>query len=512
MKSFADCNKKIHAIEDLARVVERLKANGKIVVHCHGVYDLMHPGHIKHLEAARGQGDVLVVTITPDRYVNKGPGRPVFNEHLRAETIAALACVDHVAINAWPTAMETINLLKPGVYIKGSDYAAPEQYITGGIVHEREAVERHGGRLYFTDEITFSSTELLNKFFSVFPAQTKEFLEKFKASHTSDSIMASMKKLSSMKVLVVGDTIIDEYHYCRGLGKASKENMICTKFISEERFAGGVLASANHAAGFVKEVKMVTCLGAQDDKRGYVLDHLKPNVVPQLFTRADACTVTKRRFVDPAFLDKMFEVQFFNDHPLPPEVSAQVCAYLEESVPLYDMVLVADFGHGFINAEMIEVLCRKAKFLAVNTQTNSANSGYNLITKYPRVDYICIDEPEMRYAARDKYGDLKTVIERVAADLHCGKVAVTRGHLGATVYDRANGFFEVPVFSDKVVDRVGAGDAFLSVTAPMVAAGIPMEVVGFMGNLVGAFKVSIVCNRSSIEPVPLYKSLITILK
>jgi len=189
-----------------------------------------------------------------------------------------------------------------------------------------------------------------------------------------------------------------------------------------------------------------------------------------------------------------------------------VCGYLEEAVPSYDMVLVSDFGHGFINADMIEVLCRKAKFLAVNTQTNSANSGYNLITKYPRVDYVCIDEPEMRYAARDKYGDMKTVIERIAAELHCNKVAVTRGHLGAMVYDRSGGFFEVPVFSDKVVDRVGAGDAFLSVTAPMAAAGLPMEVVGFMGNLVGAFKVGIVCNRSSIEPVPLYKSVITMLK
>ena len=508
----ASSHSKIHPLEELAKIVEKLKSHGKTVVHCHGVYDLMHPGHIKHLEAARAQGDVLVVTITQDRHVNKGPGRPVFNEHLRAESIAALACVDFAAVNAWPTAIETIDLLKPSVYIKGSDYAAPERDITGGIVHEREAVERHGGRIHFTDEITFSSTELLNRFFSVFPPKTKEFLEKFKKEHSSDSIIASMKKLSGLRVLLVGDTIIDEYHYCRGLGKASKENMICAKYLSEERFAGGVLACANHAAGFVKEVRLATCLGAEDEKREYVLDHLKPNVDPMLFTRTDACTVTKRRFVDPAFLDKMFEVQFFNDHPLPEEISVRVRAFLEENAPAYDMVLVSDFGHGFIDEKIIEVLCRKARFLAVNTQTNSANNGYNLITKYSRADYICIDEPEMRYAGRDKYGDITAVIERIARELSCSKVAVTRGHLGAMVYDHAAGFSEIPIFSDKVVDRVGAGDAFLSVTAPMAAAGLPMEVVGFMGNLVGAFKVSIVCNRSSIEPVPLYKSVVTMLK
>ena len=315
-----------------------------------------------------------------------------------------------------------------------------------------------------------------------------------------------------MKILVIGDTIIDEYHYCKGLGKATKENFICTKFISEERFAGGVLACANHSAGFVKEVNMVTCLGTQDDKRDYVLAHLKPNIEPTLFARPDACTVIKRRFVDPAFLNKLFEVQFFNDYPLPPELSVEVRDFLEGAVPAYDMVLVSDFGHGFIDEKIIEVLCRKARFLAVNTQTNSANTGYNLITKYPRADYVCIDEPEMRYAARDKYGDIRIAIEKIARELHCGKVAVTRGHLGAVTYERADGFFEIPVFSDKIVDRVGAGDAFLSVTAPMAAGGIPMDVIGLVGNLAGALNVSVVCNRSSVEPAPLHKSVIAMLK
>ncbi len=512
MKFGTDERGKIRTIEEVARIVERLKRKGKVIVHCHGVYDLMHPGHIRHLEAARRQGDVLVVTITPDRYVNKGPGRPVFNGHLRAESIAALSCVDYAAINCWPTAVEAINLLKPGVYVKGSDYAAPEQDITGGIVHEREAVEQCGGRVHFTDELSFSSTELLNNFFSVFPAPTKAFLAEFKSVHSADSVINSMRSLASMKILVIGDTIIDEYHYCKGLGKATKENFICTKFISEERFAGGVLACANHSAGFVKEVNMVTCLGTQDDKRDYVLAHLKPNIEPTLFARPDACTVIKRRFVDPAFLNKLFEVQFFNDYPLPPELSVEVRDFLEGAVPAYDMVLVSDFGHGFIDEKIIEVLCRKARFLAVNTQTNSANTGYNLITKYPRADYVCIDEPEMRYAARDKYGDIRIAIEKIARELHCGKVAVTRGHLGAVTYERADGFFEIPVFSDKIVDRVGAGDAFLSVTAPMAAGGIPMDVIGLVGNLAGALNVSVVCNRSSVEPAPLHKSVIAMLK
>ena len=104
---------KIRGIEELARVLESVRGEGNKVIHCHGVFDLLHIGHIRHFEQAKKLGDVLVVTLTQDRYVNKGPSRPVFNEDLRAEAIAALDCVDYVAINRWPMAIETIGLLRP---------------------------------------------------------------------------------------------------------------------------------------------------------------------------------------------------------------------------------------------------------------------------------------------------------------------------------------------------------------------------------------------------------------
>src|SRR5882762_3471869 len=110
---------KIKRVDELATTIAALHTDGKKVVHCHGVFDLLHIGHIKHLEAARKLGDLLVVTLTPDRHVNKGPHRPAFPERLRAEALASLACVDYVAINQWPTAVETIELLKPSLFVKG---------------------------------------------------------------------------------------------------------------------------------------------------------------------------------------------------------------------------------------------------------------------------------------------------------------------------------------------------------------------------------------------------------
>ena len=122
---------KIVPLAALAKLVSGHKSQGKRLVHCHGVFDLVHPGHIRHLEEAKRQGDVLAVTVTPDEYVNKGPGRPVFNQRLRSESVAALQCVDYVAINEWPTAVETVRLLRPDVYVKGPDYAQRESDPTG---------------------------------------------------------------------------------------------------------------------------------------------------------------------------------------------------------------------------------------------------------------------------------------------------------------------------------------------------------------------------------------------
>jgi rfaE bifunctional protein nucleotidyltransferase chain/domain len=156
--------KKVLSLAELAPQIAQMKQQGKTIVHCHGCFDLMHPGHIKYLQAAKEMGDILVVTISPDRYVDKGPGRPVFSEKLRAECLAALECVDYVAINEWPTAEETLRLLRPHYYVKGQEFENLEDK-TGKVQREFQVVQEVGGKMRFTHEIVFSSTELLNKYF-----------------------------------------------------------------------------------------------------------------------------------------------------------------------------------------------------------------------------------------------------------------------------------------------------------------------------------------------------------
>lgn len=155
---------KIKDIEELSQIMQKVKSDGKKVVLCHGCFDLMHPGHIKYFQAAKRMGDVLAVTVTPDRYIDKGHGRPVFNENLRAESIAALECVDYVAINKWPTAEETLRLLRPNIYVKGQEFQNLEDK-TGKIQKEYKVIQEIGAELRFTNEIVFSSTKLLNQYY-----------------------------------------------------------------------------------------------------------------------------------------------------------------------------------------------------------------------------------------------------------------------------------------------------------------------------------------------------------
>jgi len=502
---------KIVELDDLAKIISKLKKENKKVVLSHGVFDLLHIGHIRHFEAAKKLGDVLVATITPDKYVNKGPHRPAFEEKLRCESIAALNVVDYVAINKWPTAVETIKLLKPDIYTKGSDYSDQQKDITGGIVAEKEAIEEVGGVLKFTNEISFSSSTLLNRFFSVFSKEADEYLFNFSKKYKSEEIFEWMEKLKNLKILVIGEAIIDEYQYGDSIGKAGKESMIALKYLSTEKFAGGSLAIANHISNFCDNVSLFTLLGEIDPQKDFIEKHLNKKVHRLFHYKKDSPTIIKRRFIEESPFRKLLEFYVFNEKNLDPEQSKEVQSHLKKIIQNYDVVIVADFGHGMFDNKMIDIIANKSKFLGVNTQTNAGNMGYNTISKYPRADYICIDEPEIRLESRDKVGDLTHLIRNLSKKLSCNNITITRGIKGCIVYSNKE-FNQTPAFSGKVLDSMGAGDAFLSITAPLVSIGAPMEIVGFVGNAVGAMAVTIIGNKEAIDKVSLMKYISTIMK
>jgi rfaE bifunctional protein nucleotidyltransferase chain/domain len=541
-------DRKILSLEAVAAQVDAMKRGGRKVVHCHGCFDLLHVGHIKHLQAARRMGDALIVTVTPDRYVNKGLGRPVFGENLRAEALAALECVDFVAIDRSPTAVDAIRLLRPDSYVKGQEFETlPRPPVR--LQAEIDAVHEVGGQVRFTHEAVFSSTALLATLdvgagdggdgdadprarvtrgvdgtsappevrtppesrSGVCPDNARRFLDGFRTRHSVADVLAGLTALRDLRALVIGEAIIDEYSYCLPLGKSPKEAIVTTRQVRQERHAGGALACANHVAGFCRAVDLVTTLGGEDSQERFVRAHLRPNVTPRFFVRPDAPTITKRRYMWDPFLVKMFEVVLMDDTPLAAGLEDELLAYLDGVLPGYDLVIVADYGHGLLSPRAAAALAGRARFLAVNTQANAANLGFNLITKYPRADYACIDEPEIRLATGDRWSPVGELADIVRSRLGCAAVAVTRGRHGALTCGADGSRWEVPVVASDVVDRTGAGDAYLAVTAPCVASGMPLDMVGLVGSVAGALAVQVVGNRSPVEPADVRRLVTTLL-
>jgi rfaE bifunctional protein nucleotidyltransferase chain/domain len=504
---------KIVALPEVAAIAKGLRNNMMKVVQAHGTFDLLHLGHVRHLEAARALGDILIVTVTADRFVNKGPGRPAFTESLRAEMLAALQYVDYVAIAEAPDAIGAIDAIRPAVYAKGQDYQNPDGDVTGKITLERQTVEAHGGRIHFTDEVTYSSTELINRHLNLFEPHVREHLSDLRDDGGLSKILELIEKVKAYRVVIVGDAIIDEYQYVLPMGKPPKEHIIATRYQDNEIFAGGVFAAANHVAAFCAHVDVITCLGTSDSHEEFIRKSLKPNVRLHTLHRPNAPTTLKRRFVDPSSIRKLFEVYHMNDEPLTEDVEEELAGYIDRFCPNADVVIATDFGHGLIGPRIVRQLTELSPFLAVNTQSNSANLGYNLVTRYPRADYICIDGPEARLALGDRLSAIGDIAHRLSERIpDCPKFVVTHGKHGCVTFERGRAVHTIPAVARRIIDTVGAGDAFLAVTAPLVAAGAAMDIVGFIGNVVGALKVEIVGHRHSIDKATLIKGVTGLLK
>ncbi len=494
---------KVLQLDELAKVVAGLKKDSKKIVHCHGVFDLLHIGHIRHLHAAKLYGDVLIITVTPDKYVGKGPHRPAFNENLRAEALAALDKVDYVAINKWPTASKTINLLKPDLFAKGVEYKDSLDNYASGFAAEKAAVNSAGGELVFTEEITSSSSELINSYYNLFPEETDVFLTGFSSKYSFGEIEKHLESVNNLKVLVIGEAVIDEYQFGRAMGRARREPIIIFNVETTEKYPGGVLAVANHVSNYCSNVDLIALIGDRKTQIPFIKAHLNENINAILYGKENSPTIVKRRFIDVGDNHKLFEVYDFKDTPLDERRSNELSNDLKKTINKYDLVIVCDAGHGLFTPEIIKVL-ETAKYFSINTQDNPGNFGFNTINKYQNPNYVCINEAELRLATGTQYDDINHVITNRFEGLPVDKVLVTRGWKGCIIYTDGK-LLEVPAFADKVVDKVGAGDAVLSITSPLASVNVPMDVIAFIGNVAGALAVSYAGNKESINKEKLYR-------
>jgi bifunctional ADP-heptose synthase (sugar kinase/adenylyltransferase) len=398
------------------------------------------------------------------------------------------------------------------VYVKGSDYRDATQDVTGNIDKEKAAVESVGGRLVFTDEEQFSSSALLNRFYKPYSEEAEKFLKHFRTRYTADDIWTYVKSLEDLSILVVGEAIFDQYTYCRPMGKPPKDSIVASRYLSEECFAGGAAAIANHLANFCRQVSLLSIFG--DDYYGlpFFKEKLAKNVTLLPVVLPDRPTIRKQRFIEPNALTKMYELQYLDDELVPAAVSQQLMRQFSQQINEHALLVVSDFGHGMISPELQNEFYASKKFMALNTQTNSANLGFNPITKYRLAHYVSIDELELRFAARTKAGELISLARAIKQQLSCPTFMVSRGAGGSSLLTESNDIVDTPVFSNRIVDRTGAGDALFAVTSALAFKKVPSEVIGFVGNCVGMIAVETVGNREPVDSVLLHKYINNLLK
>lgn len=502
--------------EEFREIQKQLKKQKKKIILCHGVFDLVHPGHILHFEEAKKMGDILVVSVTAAKYVRKGPGRPYFSDEMRLKFLSSITSIDYVLLSDGYTVDDIIETVEPDLYVKGEEYRRAEDDITGKIQEEAELVRRHGGEIAYTTGQVFSSTKLINHAFPSLPPDVKEFMEQFGQEYSLPDIRALAEKMQKMKVLVVGDAIIDEYIYCRIQGLMSKDMGYSARYQYREQYLGGSMAVARHLASFCGSVTLMSIVGTEENVHSRMLDELSDKMYVNLTYSEQFQTIVKKRYVSlnekREEVDKIFAV---NNLPVPMRIDAKALNQFKEKLRQkagqFDAVILCDFGHGLIDCEVMELIQQKAKFLALNCQTNSSNYGKNLITKYHRADVFTLDEKELGLAFSDYSqgdGEQESLV-RLAEHLG-GRGWLTQGSKGATAVEQKE-LSSCPAFTLKVKDTIGAGDAFFALASLAVAAGAPLKVGTFMGNIAGALAANIVGNKEAIEKVNVLKYASTLL-
>jgi len=506
---------KMVSLRELKELRQEFRKKDAKVVHCHGVFDLLHPGHIIHLQQARSEGDVLIVSITASEYVNKGPGRPYFSDDLRMQSIAALSCVDYVVLSEKETALEVLDYIQPDVYVKGSDYENADNDVTQNIGREIEKVKAYGGTVHFTDGQVFSSTKLLNSEFPVFSADAKDYLREFSSRYSFDDISSYIEKMQSLKILVVGDIIIDQYVFCLVQGLSAKDRALSALYEKTEEYLGGVLAIARHLANFSDNVCLCTMLGRESYIRSRMLDELSSKMLLDLHSDPNYTTVIKRRYIERrgirADYDKMFSINYIDSDNSANQIDRNgFYERLARRISDFDMVVLSDFGHGLVDQRVMDIVQDKAKFLALNCQTNSANYGNNPISKYRRADTFSLDTRELKLAYGSITQDMDAMLELLADHLQSKIGWLTLGSMGAIGIENDR-LLRIPALTLEVQDTVGAGDAFFALASLCAAAEVPLEVGNFLANTAGALAANILGNSEAIDRVRLLKYASTLL-
>lgn len=492
---------KILTKAELCALREDARAAGRSVVHCHGCFDIVHPGHLRYLRHAKAQGDLLLVSITGDALIAKGSGRPLIPQELRAENLAALDCVDWVFIDPHATAVELLEAVRPDVYVKGREY---ESNNDPRFLAEKECVLRHGGRTVFSSgDVVFSSTALiaaLEQSADPYHARLRELTQREELSGAR--LNGLMTAARGARVLVIGEPILDTYVLCDRPDVAGESPIMTLRPIERRFYDGGAAIIAKHLAACGAIPTLVTALDT-----GPATVALKQRLLADGVNLRELPTTRplpeKQRFLVGA--QKMMKLDLVTR--LEPDAAQQMALIqlvrdvLREQGGM-DAVIIADFGLGLLTGPVLQALAPIVRDGAEIVTGDVSGKRSNLLAMRD-FDLLCPNESELREATRQFDDSLPAAVHTLLKTTGAKGAMVTMGAEGLIAFERLAQFNadtgiagiqhghqdwtsrlkaeHVPAMASHGVDTLGCGDALVSVSTLALLAGGSMVQAALLG-------------------------------
>jgi len=489
-----DYRAKIKTLEELARAIGP-RPRAKTVIMCHGMFDIVHPGHLRHLMYAKEKADLLIASLTADAHATKADFRPYVPQDLRAANLAALEMVDYVIIDPHPTSIEHIKYLQPDYFAKGYEYFA--EGVPPRTQEEIDTLESYGGEIVFTPgDVVYSSSRLIES------APPKLGVEKLLALMESegfgfDKLRQALTQVRGVRVHVVGDTIVDSYAHCSLLGATAKSPTFSVKHEKTDVFAGGAAVVAKHVKAAGGEVSFSTVLG-DDAVKDFVLQDLEAaGVIVRAYIDRTRPTTQKERFIADGY--KMLQVDRVDNRAISDRALRALGESLAASAP--DVVIFSDFRHGIFNRKNIRLLRERIPDGALKIADSQVSNRWGNILEFTDFDLLTPNEREARFAL----GDQDSVVRPLALQLfrlaRCKHLILKLGERGILGYrtpgHQPREFFTVDSVVDTLVDPVGAGDALLAYASLGLARTGDIVVASILGSVAAA----IACEYQGNRPV-----------
>ena len=477
----------------------------------HGVFDILHIGHIEYFKKAKSICDKLVVSVTIDKFVNKGDKRPAFSIKDRVKMLKSIKYIDEVVISYQPTAVNIIKKIKPNLYIKGKDYKNLTKHPTKNLKLEIQAIKNVGGEFIAMNTNLKSSSKILNENFNYLDKDVIKFLKTIDKSKLEIKLKEIFFKPCKKKILIIGEPIVDIHCNVKVLGKSQKSNVVSTNFIKNEEFGGGTILVSNFIKEFFTNVDIVAFVNNNNNKIFKKYLNKKINI-KKIYSKLEKI-IEKKRFVDHYSKYKLFQINENEKYALSKKDQNLYLDKLKKISKKYDQLVVFDYGYGHMFEKNINYLKKFSNKLNINCQTNSSNFGYNLVSKYKRGNIVSIDETEFRLTVKNKTEKIINLISNNKKLINRFKIfIITMGKKGCYVCSKNKVHF-VPTVFKNTFDTTGCGDIFFATFIFFNTLNFfTLPEVTLFSHIAAGMHANSMDNKNSINKNNLFQIIQTIVK